>query len=108
AFSASERIYENSFNTDISIDMDKYNMAKACGQLLWVSECWCIAAIKIVCDNCEIDFESSPKGFDVRYPAFPPNFGFAQYHMEKMVKRVAVYAPSWSDIGGGKLGSTPP
>ncbi|KAJ2872243.1 hypothetical protein GGH93_004180 [Coemansia aciculifera] len=108
AFSASERIYENSFDTDISIDMDKYNMAKACGQLLWVSECWWIAAIKIVCDNCEIDFESSPKGFDVRYPAFPPNFGFAQYHMEKMVKRVAVHAPSWSDIGGGKLGSTPP
>ncbi|KAJ2056246.1 hypothetical protein GGI17_006291 [Coemansia sp. S146] len=88
--------------------MDKYNIAKASRQLLWVSECWRVAALKIVCDNCEIDFESSPKGFGVRYPAFPPNFIFPQYHMEKVVKRVAVHAPSWNDIGSGKLGSTPP
>ncbi|KAJ2055506.1 hypothetical protein GGI17_006628 [Coemansia sp. S146] len=97
----------NLFDTDISIGMDECNMAKASRPLLWVSECWRVAALSVICDNCEISFGSSPKGFGVRYPALLPNFTFPQYHMEKLVKRVVVVAPSWSDIGSGKFGSTP-
>ncbi|KAJ2057866.1 hypothetical protein GGI17_005404 [Coemansia sp. S146] len=97
----------NSSDSDSIIDMDEYNMAKVCSLLLWVSECWRVAALSVICDNCEVCFESLPKGFSVRYPALPPNFAFPQYCMEKLVKRVVVHAPSWSDIGSEKFGSAP-
>ncbi|KAJ2062814.1 hypothetical protein GGI17_002202 [Coemansia sp. S146] len=78
----------NLFDTDIDIDLVEYNMAKASRQLLWVSERWRVAALSIICDNCEINFDNTPKGFSVRYPALPPNFSLPQYNMEKLVKRV--------------------
>ncbi|KAJ2058634.1 hypothetical protein GGI17_004902, partial [Coemansia sp. S146] len=54
-----------------------------------------------------INFDNTPKGFSVRYPALPPDFSFPQYNMEKLVKRVVVMAPSWSDIGSRKFSITP-
>ncbi|KAJ2104203.1 hypothetical protein GGI16_002818, partial [Coemansia sp. S142-1] len=100
----------NTFDTDIDIDIVEYNEAKTVCPLIWVSECWRVAALSIICDNCEVNFDSSPKGFSVCYPALPllpDNNSFSQYHIEKLVKRVVVLAPSWSDIGSGKFRITP-
>ncbi|KAJ2102723.1 hypothetical protein GGI09_001065 [Coemansia sp. S100] len=71
----------NTFDTDIDIDLVEYNEAKTVRPLLWVSERWRVAALSIICDNCEVNFDSSP--------------------------RVVVLAPSWSDIGSRKFRITP-
>ncbi|KAJ2252502.1 hypothetical protein GGI13_003243 [Coemansia sp. RSA 455] len=100
----------NAFDTDIDIDLVEYNEAKTVCPLLWVSERWRVAALSIICDNCEVNFNDSSKGFSVSYPALPllpDNNSFSQYHMEKLVKRVVVLAPSWSDIGSRKFRITP-
>ncbi|KAJ2752844.1 hypothetical protein GGI19_003546 [Coemansia pectinata] len=90
-----------------AINIDQYNMAKTVRPLLWVSERWRVAALSIICDNCEINFDNTPKGFSMKYPALPDSFSFTQYRMEKLVKRVVVTAPSWSDICSGRFSSTP-
>ncbi|KAJ2097146.1 hypothetical protein GGI09_003990 [Coemansia sp. S100] len=97
----------NAFDTDIDIDLVEYNEAKTVRPLIWVSERWRVAALSIICDNCEVNFDSSPRGFSVRYPALPDKFSFSQYNMEKLVKRVVVFAPSWKDMGSGKFRITP-
>ncbi|KAJ2030455.1 hypothetical protein IW146_000157 [Coemansia sp. RSA 922] len=100
----------NTFDTDIDIDLVEYNEANTVCPLIWVSERWRVAALSIICDNCEVNFDSSPRGFSVSYPALPllpDNNSFSQYHMEKLVKRVVVLAPSWSDIGSRKFRITP-
>ncbi|KAJ2864678.1 hypothetical protein GGH94_002768 [Coemansia aciculifera] len=97
----------NAFDTDIDIDIDQYNMAKTVRPFLWVSERWRVAALSIICDNCEINFDNTPKGFSMKYPALPDSFSFTQYRMEKLVKRVVVTSLSWSDICSGKFSSTP-
>ncbi|KAJ2790502.1 hypothetical protein GGI18_001757 [Coemansia linderi] len=94
----------NSFDTEYDINIGKYNREKVVHPLLWVSERWRMAALSIICDNCVIHFNSS-KGFNVKYPAFSDGFSFPQYHVERLVKRVVVLAPSWSDLGSGKFSS---
>ncbi|KAJ2486906.1 hypothetical protein IWW37_005440 [Coemansia sp. RSA 2050] len=84
----------NSFDTELGLDIDEYNDCKAAQQLLYVSESWRVAALSVICDNCEIHFNGSSKGFDVEYPALPGDFSFSQYHIERLVKRVVVSAPS--------------
>ncbi|KAJ2812962.1 hypothetical protein H4S07_001028, partial [Coemansia furcata] len=95
------------FDTDYDVDIDEYNKEKAVSQLLLVSERWRVAALSLICDNCEIKFNSSGKGYHVTYPALPVSFSFLQYNLEKLVKRVVVKAPSWNDLGSKKFNITP-
>ncbi|KAJ2834242.1 hypothetical protein GGI24_000484 [Coemansia furcata] len=99
-----DRRNRNVLDSDIALDIDEYNNTKASHQLLWVSERWRVAALSIICDNCEIDFEHSRKGYSVKYPALPLEFSAQQYDMKKSVKQAVVFAPSWSDIGSRKFG----
>ncbi|KAJ2701468.1 hypothetical protein H4218_001435 [Coemansia sp. IMI 209128] len=95
----------NSFDTEYDIDIDKYNRWKVVRWLLWVSERWRVAALSVICDNCELHFNNLSNGFDVRYPALPTNLSVSQYRIERLVKRVVVSAPSWNDLGSGKFSS---
>ncbi|KAJ2828428.1 hypothetical protein FBU31_002922 [Coemansia sp. 'formosensis'] len=88
----------NGFDADISRDVDGYNKAKRVKELLWVSERWRVAAFSTICDNCEINFDNSSKGYSVRYPPFPAGFPFPQSRAEMLVKRVVVMVSSQCDI----------
>ncbi|KAJ2859548.1 hypothetical protein GGH94_006050 [Coemansia aciculifera] len=87
---------------DSNLDKHNRNM-KVLRPFLRVSEYWRAAALASICDNCEIRFDDSPKGYSVRYHALPAGFPFPQHRGETLVKLVFVRAPSMCDIYGRKF-----
>ncbi|KAJ2061283.1 hypothetical protein GGI08_002885 [Coemansia sp. S2] len=75
--------------------------------LLCVSQHWRAAALSLVCNSCEVEFDYVTKGFETTYPALPDDFPFPQYRGQNLVKRVLVYAPNMSEIYGGNFSSKP-
>ncbi|KAJ2016032.1 hypothetical protein GGI14_003902 [Coemansia sp. S680] len=75
--------------------------------LLCVSQHWRAAALSLVCNSCEVEFDYVTKGFETTYPALPDDFPFLQYRGQNLVKRVLVYAPNMSEIYGGNFSSKP-
>ncbi|KAJ2431665.1 hypothetical protein GGF41_000440 [Coemansia sp. RSA 2531] len=75
--------------------------------LLCVSQHWRAAALSLVCNSCEVEFDYTTKGFEATYPALPEDFPFSQYRGQNLVKRVLVCAPNMNEIYGGDFSSTP-
>ncbi|KAJ2404286.1 hypothetical protein GGI10_005560 [Coemansia sp. RSA 2530] len=83
----------NSFDTELDINISKYNREKVVYPLLWVSERWRVAALSVICNSCKIHFDASANGFDMKYPALSDDLSYPQCHMERLVKRAVAMAP---------------
>ncbi|KAJ2627452.1 hypothetical protein GGF44_004723, partial [Coemansia sp. RSA 1694] len=87
-----------SFDTDI----DKHNKKKAVlTPLLSASECWRMAALESICDNCRLTFNYASKSFEVEFPAWPASFPYLRLPKSHLIKQVVVPLHLWRTMYDG-------
>ncbi|KAJ2442101.1 hypothetical protein GGF42_007072, partial [Coemansia sp. RSA 2424] len=83
-------------------DIDKHNEKKAVlTPLLSVSECWRMAALESICDNCSPTFNYASKSFEVEFPAWPASLPYLRLPKSHLIKRVVVPLHLWRTMCDG-------